>query len=344
MKVRSGLIRKGFLVYIILSLCTIGVIFAITVSKKNWKDFFNFKVQYVIPVTTATTIRWIVEGLGLKILIDSSSKLQISLWKTTKMRLECLFASIAVPIVGGNSMFQIYLLNREKLSIGESIAVASIRDVLPLLILFLSIPVLLLLGFHGKSHFFVTFVRVATLPVLFILLFFIVSLFYPHKIKKLISGILNFFEKHHWIKIEKIDQIRTSLHREMDILSASLKLYLKERKRALFFASLCFFVTFLVEFSVAYFIMKGINFNPNLKQSYAIQFFLKPILYLAPSPGGSGFNEFGYMGFFSIFLPKYLVGGAVLMWRSFNAYLPTIIGGILLTKDLKLKIPINKIN
>jgi len=92
-----------------------------------------------------------------------------------------------------------------------------------------------------------------------------------------------------------------------------------------------------MEFSVAYFIVQGWGYHTSWIQVCSIQFFLKSILYLAPSPGGSVFNELGYMGFFSIFLTKHLVGGSVLLWHFFNAYFPVIVGGVLLTKDLRAK-------
>ena len=337
MKVCYGFIRKWFFGYIFLSLGAIVTILVLTVGKKGWSDFFNLRIWYVIPIMIAATARWMFEGLGMKVLINSGSKLRINLWQAMKMRLECTFASIAVPIIVGTSMFQVYLLTKKKLSVGESVSITAIRDVLPLLILFLSIPVFLLLGFRGGERFLMIFARVAALPIFIILLFFVLIFFQPDRIKKFFSGVLNFFERRHRLKAEKIHQLRETIHQNVDILSDSLKLYFMERKKSLFIAALCFLGMFLTEFSVAYFIIKGLGLHPAWMHSYSIQFFLKSILCLAPSPGGSGFNEFTYMGFFSIFLPNHLVGGSVLLWRFFNAYLPVIVGGVLLTKELRVK-------
>jgi uncharacterized protein (TIRG00374 family) len=336
-KVHSGLIRKWLLGYLFLSLGAIVIILVLTVGKRGWSEFFDFNFWYIIPIVLAVTGRWVFESLGMKVLIDSGSNLSINLWQTMRMRLECTFASISVPVIVGTSMFQVYLLTKKRLSVGESVSITAIRDVLPLLILFLSIPVFLLLGFRGGERFFVIFVRVAALPIFLIFLFFVLTFFQPDRIKKLISGVLNLFERRHWIKTEKIHQLKKTIHQDVDILSDSLKLYIIKRKRILLIAALCFLGMFLMEFSVAYFIMKGLGFHPAWMHSYTIQFFLKSILCLAPSPGGSGFNEFGYMGFFSIFLPNHLVGGSVLLWRFFNAYFPVIVGGVLLMKDLRSK-------
>lgn len=337
MKVHSGLIRKWFLGYILLSLSAIIIILVLTMGKKGWGDYLDFKVLYGIPILLAATGRWVFDGLGMKMLINSGLTIRINLWQAMKMRLECTFASIAVPIIVGTSMFQVYLLTKKRLSVGESVSITAIRSVLPLSILLISIPVLLLLGFRGGERFFVIFARMAALPILLLFLFLVLSLFQPGSIKKFISGLLNFFERRQWIKPEKIHRLKVSLYQDVDILSDSLKLYLTERKRSLFFTALCFLGMFLMEFSVAYFILEGLGFHVPWIRSCSPQFFLKSILYLAPSPGGSGFNEFGYMGFFSIFLPKHLVGGSVLLWRFFDAYLPVIVGGVLLTKELRTK-------
>ena len=94
---------------------------------------------------------------------------------------------------------------------------------------------------------------------------------------------------------------------------------------------------FLMEFCVAILILSGFGIEFQLIKTIGIQFLLKSFLYFAPTPGGSGINEFSYMGFFTLYAPKYLVGISVLMWRAIAYYVSVIFGGIFIIKENGIK-------
>ena len=60
---------------------------------------------------------------------------------------------------------------------------------------------------------------------------------------------------------------------------------------------------------------------------------MESFLYFAPTPGGSGFNKFSYVGFFTLYAPKYLLGISVLMWRALAYYISVIVGGFFVIKE-----------
>jgi len=82
-------------------------------------------------------------------------------------------------------------------------------------------------------------------------------------------------------------------------------------------------------------------FEPSVSFSRAVfsQIALLYAIFLSPTPGGSGVGEVGGLEVFSGFLPVYMVGSFVILWRFITQYLSAIIGGVLffslLFKDAK---------
>jgi uncharacterized protein (TIRG00374 family) len=68
---------------------------------------------------------------------------------------------------------------------------------------------------------------------------------------------------------------------------------------------------------------------------YARQLVMWSILLLTPTPGGSGFAEFAFSGFFQDFIPIGLAASLALIWRLISYYPYLFIGSIVLPRWLK---------
>ena len=98
-------------------------------------------------------------------------------------------------------------------------------------------------------------------------------------------------------------------------------------------ATLWILAAIIADYFFAIVILWGMGFHPPLMRLLAIQFLMRPLIFLAPTPGGTGIWDFTYFGFFSAFVPKHLIGVCVLLWRCMMTYLPSIIGAALLTRE-----------
>ena len=321
-------------IFITISLIALAIILKITVREQTWQQLAQFNTNYLILLAIAIILRWIFDGLSLLSLINGNGNLKINLWQAMKMRLKCIFVGVAVPVLLGSTAFQVYLLNREKISLGESTAITSIRSILPVLLFVIFVPMFMLLGFQNEFEvFFMKFIRVVSLPIFLSLFFFTLAIVLPDGIKKMFFSLMNAIKKIHLFKIKNIDKAVKWFNTEIDRLHTSLTAYRKHGKAGIILSLGWLLLMLLMEFSVAILILSGFGIKFQLIKTIGIQFLLKSFLYFAPTPGGSGINEFSYMGFFTLYVPKYLVGIAVLMWRALAYYVSVIFGGIFVIKE-----------
>jgi uncharacterized protein (TIRG00374 family) len=63
-----------------------------------------------------------------------------------------------------------------------------------------------------------------------------------------------------------------------------------------------------------------------------LQLILSFMIYLSPTPGGSGIAEGGFSILFAAFIPRHLLGIALVLWRFFGSYLRIITGALVALK------------
>lgn len=334
MKAPFKFIKRGFLVYSVLSLIALAVIIGLTSERKTWTELFQFDHRYLLPLLAVIFLRWYFDGLSLKTLVNKGSAANISVLKAVEIKLKSTFVSTVMPMLLSSVTVQTYLLYKEKISLSEGFAISSLRAVLPIFLFMLFVPLLFFIGPQvERDKFFVKFVSVASIPIILSLFFFVLALFLPNWIKKIVSSLITLLLKIRILKTDAFQKARSFIFNEIDDLSVVLKYYLSQKKRILFLSEICIAISFLMEFAVASLLLLGLRLKLSLVNSLLIQWPIKSILYFAPTPGGSGFNEFSYMGFFSIYAPQYLVGMSVFIWRFLTAYLWVIVGGIILIRS-----------
>lgn len=85
-------------------------------------------------------------------------------------------------------------------------------------------------------------------------------------------------------------------------------------------------ISLLALYSVVPILFMGMGIEVNIPQIMGRMILLNILLYFAPTPGGSGIAEGGFVFLFSSFLPSGTVGIAAVAWRIIVEYLPFIIG------------------
>jgi uncharacterized protein (TIRG00374 family) len=222
------------------------------------------------------------------------------------------------------------------LKISEAFALTVLRAILPIFFFLLNIPILMFMEIDADSgKFFAEFLKIISLPVAIIIIFLVITLFYPHTIKRSASKFVWWWGRIKFLHMERILHIEERLFHEIDQFSNILWTYLKEKKLMLLSASGWIFLAFLIDYFIALSIMWGFGFHPPVIRVLLLQFLMRPLLFFAPTPGGTGIWDFTYLGFFSMFMPPYLIGVGVLVWRLMMTYLPAMVGTFILTKDIR---------
>jgi uncharacterized protein (TIRG00374 family) len=85
-------------------------------------------------------------------------------------------------------------------------------------------------------------------------------------------------------------------------------------------------ISLLALYSVVPVLFMGMGVTVNIPQIMGRMILLNILLYFAPTPGGSGVAEGGFIFLFSSFLPSGTVGISAVAWRIIVEYLPFILG------------------
>jgi uncharacterized protein (TIRG00374 family) len=85
-------------------------------------------------------------------------------------------------------------------------------------------------------------------------------------------------------------------------------------------------ISLLALYSVVPILFMGMGITVNIPQIMGRMVLLNILLYFAPTPGGSGIAEGGFILLFSSFLPSGTVGIVAVAWRIIVEYLPFVIG------------------
>jgi glycosyltransferase 2 family protein len=325
-------IVKSALVFVCLSAAVMIGILIWTTDAETWRHLADFRWGFIPIVLGLGALRWILDGMVFHALTGHSPGKRVRPVRAASIRLIGNLISMVVPVFFGMFSIHAYLLKREKLEWGESVAVSTMRAVLPIFLFLLNVPVMIwwrTRGYGGST--LQTVIEVLMIPVIVTVILVVAALFFPHHIHRSVSAIMRRFKRDplHVARIEE------KLAGEFGHFSRVFRCYFREKFGCLLAASGWLLAMFAADSAIAVSVVWGFGFKPDLVKAMAFLFMIWPIVYLAPTPGGTGAFEFSYLGFFGLFMPTALIGLAVLIVRLVLTYLPTIAGVIFLVRAVR---------
>ncbi len=336
LNIHRSVITKGFLLFVLLSFGVMLGIMLWTIEADTWHHFFSFQWKFIPLLVLLGTIRWYFDGMAFVTLAKHEGVSKVSPARALIIRLESTVVSIVVPMLVGVVSMHTYLLHREKLKLHESMAITVLRATLPMFLFLFNIPILYFLKNDPEGNaFFVNLLKLISIPVVIVIVFFVITLFYPDKIKSVSSRLVHWWGKKRKKHAERILAMEQKLEHEIDQFSTVFWEYLRNRKLKMIKATLWIALAFLIDYIIALCIIWGFGYNPPVLRAILMQFLMRPFLFFAFTPGGTGIWDFTYLGFFSLYMPHSLIGVSVLIWRLIINYLPCVVGAYFLTKDFR---------
>lgn len=252
------------------------------------------------------------------------------------------FASSITPSIVGGSSVAIFIVNREKISLGRSTAVVMITAFLDELFYVLMVPLLLVIvGWSDlfpmalqKSFFGFTLGAREIFIVGYVFILMLITMIwlgifrYPLAAKKLLIAVFSLRFLKRWQKgAEETGE---------DLMITSKEL--KEKPRSFWLNA--FVATFLswtarfwvVNFLILSFTLVDISLLEHFL-IYARQLVMWVILLISPTPGGSGVAEVAFSGFLQQFIsPVGLAISIGVIWRIISYYPYLLMGAIILPR------------
>lgn len=297
---------------------------------------------------TASSYFWMLIAVVMMLLRDGAYMYRIRLltdrvisWrKSFDVIMLWEFASAISPSVVGGTAVALFILNKEGVNAGKSTAIVFITALLDELFYVLMVPLLVLLVGTAQlfpvameKEVFGTTLGTAGIFVLayLVLAAYSILLIYgifmnPRGFKWLIIRVFSLPLLRKW---------RQWANRTGDeMLVASTEF----RGRSVGFWLKAYVATVLSwtgRFWVVNFIILAFTPVGEHLLIYARQLVMWSILLLTPTPGGSGFAEFAFSGFFKDFIPLGLAASLALIWRLISYYPYLFIGSVVLPRWLK---------
>jgi glycosyltransferase 2 family protein len=292
----------------------------------TWFSTFAIFMALIMMVVRDFCYMWRIRILTDKELSWRQSFHVIMIWE---------FASAMTPGIVGGAAVAMFILNREKISLGRATSLVMITAMLDELFYILIVPVMVLIvgtatmfpaeltsQLFGKETSVIGIFWLAIILIsLVTILLFIAVFVAPVAFKKL----LLFFCKLPFLKKLRIKAEKTG----DDIILTSHEL----RGKPFSFWIQAFLATafsWTGRFLVINFLI--LAFSPYADQFviFARQLSMWVILLISPTPGGSGIAEFAFSGFLSEFIPFGLAGILALIWRVISYYPYLFFGAVIL--------------
>ncbi|MBN2104005.1 flippase-like domain-containing protein [bacterium] len=336
LNIKVSHLTKGLMIFLLLSLGVMVGILVWTTEKDTWIQLTRFQWKFIPIIVGLGIVRWYVDGMAFVTMAKHGSRSTVTPGRAAVIRLEGSLVGSLVPVLVGNFSMHAYLLHKEKLKLHESMALTVLRAILPVFIFLVNIPILMFMkGDPNSSQFFDALIKAISLPIVGILIFMVLTLFYPSRIKHFGLAVVRLLSHIKIIHKDRLFAVQKKLFREINQFSGIFWTYLRGRKLMLLAAIGWLGLTFFMDYIIAMAILWGFGYFPPFWKALAFQNLIRPIIFFALTPGGAGVWEFTYLGFFSLYMPQHLIGISVLIWRMVLTYLPSAFAAFLLIREFK---------
>lgn len=317
---------KRVLGFFIISGITLGLVLFASSSSKTWEALGMINLRSIMVLTILSALMFVFDALRTVILSHSLGH-PLPILHAMKIMFIGRFFGAITPLQSGMMPAEMYMLHRHGLPLGQAISIDVIKRIATMGVLAIGGVVVLLFDKTLSSNRVMVYVYyyVVFFYIFLTGIFFFVYLF-PKQTHWIINQVMDRLHKMGRVKDYGIDKY---VHNIAKDYSWSLDFYLHNGFIS-FLASLAATIVFIViQFIMAPVIIHCLGFSSSYMEAFKAQVILMPMLYFSPTPGGSGIAEGGFALLFSSFIPKYLIGITVVLWRVFITYIGVGIGGLL---------------
>lgn len=321
--------KKSFILVIIISALVLYFVLKDDFAEKI-HYLFSFNPIWLLIAFIAIIIYWLLKGLVLYHCIKQvdekyTKKQGIYLMVTTQ------FFHAITPFASGGQPWQIYKLKKDGLNLGSSTN-AIIEDFIVYQIALVLLGVIAVISNHifhiipndNALRYLVT-IGFAINIVVIVALFLVA--FSKKWNKKIIDGIIKLLYKLKIVKdkekqLKKSEKFVTNFHESALILFKNKRVFIR--------VIILNFIALLVQYSIPFFLMLGLNIYVNPYFVIVTCAYVMLIDSLIPTPGSTGGLEVGFMSFFKHFIKGPKLSIIMIVWRIVTYYFGIIVGGIAL--------------
>lgn len=324
---------KSLLLFFVISGATLALVLMASAESRTWEALRLIGFKEILVLCILCALMFIFNAWRAMLLCQGLGH-RVPFWYMVRMIMIGWFFGAITPLQSGMMPAEMYMLYKKGVPLGEAISVDVVKRITTMGVLAIGGVTVLLLNkeFSANKVFVYAYYYVVFFFILLTMLFLFVYLF-PSQTRWMVDKVLASLHKRGVVKDEEIDHY---VHGVVDDYLAALDFYL-HKGRLQFLGSVILTVMFLFsQFIMAPVIIHGLGYEASFMDAFQAQVILIPMLYFAPTPGGSGVAEGGFALLFSGFIPKHLIGITVVLWRIFTTYIGVALGGIMAMGSINL--------
>lgn len=330
MNKKGSSIKKGVAVFCGLSCGSVILVFLLTNAPETWQALKEMRIECLLGAFILWALLVSIDVLRLQVLCEAAGTTLPFLYGI-KAVLAYSFCSAITPFSEGGELMLVYMLKMKGIEVGKGIALTLVRTFLPLFIIFSISPVIIY--FHHEYilniPLKITLVNFGILSVIALLCTAYLFLKTEHA-KMLVQKILHLLQKLPLLRSASFTT--TKFIKWIEDFKSTVKSLFYQHKKALVLVIICTIIHLFILYSLIPLILLGLGLKISFTKVIMLQLILSFMIYLSPTPGGSGIAEGGFSILFAPFVPHHLLGITLVLWRFFGSYLRIITGALVVFK------------
>jgi uncharacterized protein (TIRG00374 family) len=350
MKKGSYSIKLGIVLFLFITLVTVGIILARTVTGETLTAIRSIRTSHILILLGLVVVNWFLEVFKLQ-LVAGIGNARIKFRSAFSAIMSNLFFSAITPFQSGGAAALIYIMYQDGIGVGKGTAISFLRLSLTIFALGLATPIIILFKPSLLSQpLLSSFFYYSILVSLLMLTGYIYLLVKPSVLKRASFILLTAARKVKLISRHRFVSWVNLLAKEIDAFNEINISCWKYHKSKLFWGLFLTLLIIISQFLIAPFLLFFLFPAISLKLlhlvffSLIIQIVINFIIYFVPTPGGSGFIEISFMAFFQDIIPVSILGLYTVLWRFFSTIVSVIVGAVVTLRvigitEIKMLIP-----
>ncbi|MDG6244046.1 MAG: flippase-like domain-containing protein [Methanolobus sp.] len=329
-------IKKWLIVSLLISLISGAFVVLLTFDSGTINALMEIRPEYILAAACIHAMTYVIWGMRTSSLCRALGH-DVGYVRSIEIVTSGTLAASITPSSLGGEPLRVHLLHKQKMPLGKATAVVIGERIMDgIFILALApISIYVIRGVLQDPIFDILFIF-AEAGLIFILFLTLYAIWRPAPTKKvvyfLVHKIAPLLGKKTDAALEKIIMRADS---ELEHFHGSISVLLNEGRKGLAFGIFYTIAFWVVDFSMLYVILIGLNQYPDMVIVFAAQVIVLLLLAIPATPGASGIAEFAGTTVFSLFVASSVLGITVIAWRAFTFYMNVFVGSFVSFKILK---------
>jgi len=332
-------LRKGIVIFLLLSLAVCAALIYFSFDRTSLAIFKEANHSGLFLSFLLVICVWMLDAFKM-ILLARASGANLSFRASMEITWINYFGSALTPFQSGGGPFQMYLLYKNGISVGKTVAITLVRTVLIIIILGVMIPFAIMTEsdipkIGVRAH---TFILCIVVFMLIVWLALVLSIVKPALVKRLAAKIIASLGRAGLLKKEKQNKWIKLAVREINAYTENVRAFMTTGRNYFIAGFIMAFLQILAQLSVMPCMIWALGFPVWYPECILAQATFLFLLYFVPTPGGSGAAEGGAALVFSLFVPWSVAGTLGVGWRLLTEYTGIVLGLIVAIRRIGWKL------